>query len=536
MAWTTKFKKLGAQAKAEMRQRMDSWVNALSGLGTSRDKTTFTQPVLSPVLPPQTLEAIYHDDDIAARIVSAMPDECFREGFTVVNKSAQAEVNEYLQRNPHASPKDVAALTRQAMQKQPQDVQARANELQRDIDGFGTPQKFREAMTWGRLYGLGAILVGFNDGRDPWEPLDEENVQSIDYMTVLDKRDLTPWRWYADFQAPKFGDVAIYLMQPVGVYVDIVNTSQVLLVHESRMIRFGGELTSKRLRLANQGADYSVLQKAFRALQIVNDNWQSSSALLADASQAVFSIKGLIDMISTESTLMNERFAFMDMVRSTFRAIVLDAGDQDGPAETFTRVPTPFTGIPEMLEQSWTRLTAAARMPKQILLGEPPGGLNAGGTADANIRWWYDTVKATQKQNVQPQMERMLRAFAIAKGWNDPNDWSVVFPALWQLTAKEEADMHFSQAQADNLYITTGVATPEEIGLSRFGSGTYSLNTKIDTESRKRSMAATLATMEQEAANAQETAEDPAPTPGETAAQEQAAQKEPELPPRVNQT
>jgi len=44
-------------------------------------------------------------------------------------------------------------------------------------------------------------------------------VKNVETLTVFDKRDLTPWRWYADMMAPKFGDVAIYLCQPVAVYV-----------------------------------------------------------------------------------------------------------------------------------------------------------------------------------------------------------------------------------------------------------------------------------------------------------------------------
>jgi phage-related protein (TIGR01555 family) len=541
-SWAQKLLKLGNDAQAQFRTRMDGWANALTGLATNRDKTTYTVPFLPNPLTPIELEGMYHGDDIAARIVSAVPDEAFREGFTVISKAAQAEVNEFLDRNPSAKFDDLRTIARAAMKKESATVQQQANELQKACDTHGLVQKAREAMTWGRLYGLGAILIGADDGREPWEPLDREAVRSIDYMTVLDKRDLTPWRWYADVQAPKFSDVAIYLLQPVGVYVgapyDVFNTAQVLLVHESRMIRFGGELTSKRLRLGNQGTDYSVLQKCYRALQLVNDNWQSAAALLSDASQAVFKIRGLIQMIAANSDDMITRFQFMDLVRSTFRAILLDAGDQTGDAETFERVATPFEGIPQMLDATWTRASAAARMPKQILLGEPPGGLNAGGTADANVRWWYDTVRATQNQSIKPQIEYYLYLEATARNYPNPTDWSVLFPPLWQLTAKEEAEMHAAQSNADKNYADMGWLTPEEGALSRFGGGKFSLETKIDTATRKRTMATTLAAMEQEAANDLGRAQDPAPTPGLAAeAEAQTAQQPPEpIPPITNQS
>jgi uncharacterized protein len=529
---------LGA-ALSDMRARFDTWTNALSGLGTLRDKTTYTLPVLSPTLTPATLEAIYHDDDIAARIISALPDEAFREGFTVVSKSAARLGETFLQQNPSASKADAFDVVRGAMKRAPVSVQEQADELQAALDELGLKEKYREAMTWGRLYGLGAGLIGVDDGRETWEEVDWNAIRGIDYLTVLDKRDLTPWRWYTDPQAPKFSDVAIYLMQPVGVYLgapyDYTSPgAQVLLVHESRMIRFGGELTSKRLRLSNQGADYSVLQKAFRALQLTNDNWQSVAALLADASQGVFKIKGLIEMIAQQPDVMTSRFQFMDMARSVVRAILLDS---DG--EEFERVSSSLEGVAELLEQTWTRLAAAARMPKQILMGEPPKGLNAGGTADVNIRWWYDTVKSTQEHAVKPQIERILRMLATARGWDDPEDWSVVFPPLYQLTQVEQAQLHLSQAQADKLYVVDiGAATAEEIALSRWGSGKYSLETKIDVQSRKRTMALTLESMEQEAANAVDKALDPAPTPGVAAeaAHKASTETTEPVPPRVVET
>jgi len=465
--WTRRMLNNPVAKLSEMKSRLDSWVNLITGLNSARDKTTNTIPILDSALPQQFLEALYHGDDIANRIVSALPDECFREPWTIINRTQDPEEEETLQEQ--------------------------ASDLDSDMKRHGVREKLREAMTWGRLYGVGAVLIGADDGRDPWEPLDWRRVRSIDYLTVLDKRDLTPWRWYADPMSPKFSDVAIYLMQPVGVYVgmpyDVNPSAQLLLVHESRMIRFGGELTSKRMRLGNQGSDYSVLQRCYRALQLVNDNWQSAAALLADASQAVLTIKGLMDMITQQPDVMNTRFSLMDQTRSVMRMIMLDA---DG--EKFERVPSRFEGIPDMLEQTWKRLASAARMPLTVLMGMSPAGMNA--TGESDIRWWYDQIAATQEQVLKPQLEYLLRMFARARGYDNEQDWSVVFPPLWQMTAKETADLHFAQAQADNLYLTNGVLTPEEVALSRFGGGEYALEQQIDVESRRKIMATSLEQME----------------------------------------
>ena len=83
-----------------------------------------------------------------------------------------------------------------------------------------------------------------------------------------------------------------------------------------------------------------------------------------------------------------------------------------------------------------------------------------------------------------------------------------------------------------------GGHTPEEGALSRFGGGRFSLETKIDTATRKRTMATTLAAMEAEADNDLNRAQDPAPTPGLVAeAEAQTTQQTPEpIPPITNQS
>lgn len=485
--WTHKVLRAGAESAHSLRLRLDSWANALTGLNTNRDKTTAMLPYAEILLSPQLLESMYHTDDIAARIVSAIPDEALKKQWTVVSKASRDD---------------------EAME-----LEEKGAKIGAALDIMGARQKIREAVTWGRLYGLGAILIGVDDGKEPWEPLDWGAISAVRYLTVLDKRDLIPWRWYSSPREPKFGDVALYQMQPVGVFIgmpyDSAAENPIILVHESRLIRFGGELTSKRERLRNQGADYSVLQKCFRALQLTNNNWQSASALLADASQGVFKIKGLIDMISQQPDVMQSRMQVVDQMRSVVRGIVLDT------EEDFQRVATPFGGVPDLLEQTWKRLAAAARMPLTVLMGTSPGGLSA--TGESDMRWWYDQVASTQESVIKPELEYLLRIMATAMGENNAQDWTVVFAPLKQMNEKEQAELHLSQANSDNVYVQAGVLTPEEVALSRFGGGKYALETKIDVESRKRVMGLSLQQMEVDAEKDLDTAANPSKpvaTPG----------------------
>ena len=490
--WTRKVLDAGAQSAQALRLRLDSWANALTGLGTSRDKSAYTLPYVDALLTPQMLEVLFHTDDIASRMVSAVPDECFREDWHIVNTNL-LKTSDVMRKNGASLRERYDAVSNQAKAT---NAHERAAELEADLRKFGVRTKLREALTWGRLYGLGAILVGLDDGMNPSEEVDWGRIRGVQYLTCLDKRDLVPWQWYADVQAPKFGDVAVYQVQPVGVFVggmpyQYKGHNNLITVHESRLIRFGGELTSKREKLRNQGADYSILQKCFRALQLVNNNWQSAATLLSDASQGVFKIKGLIDMISSQPDTMTARMQLVDQMRSTLRAIILDADGED-----FKREATPFTGIPEMLDKTWERAASAARMPKSVLIGTASAGLNKG---DMEIRWWYDTIKGTIREVVIPEAEHVIRFFATARGYSDPEAWTVRFDPLWQMTQAEQADYELKIAQKDHIYIDDGVTMAEEIALSRLGSGSWSADTTIDVDTRKSILAARLAQAEKTA-------------------------------------
>lgn len=62
--------------------RLDSWYNALTGLGNSlRDKLQSTAFVAASRLTDEQLETLYHEEDMAARICEALPEEALRKGY-----------------------------------------------------------------------------------------------------------------------------------------------------------------------------------------------------------------------------------------------------------------------------------------------------------------------------------------------------------------------------------------------------------------------------------------------------------------------
>jgi phage-related protein (TIGR01555 family) len=400
------------------RPRADNWQNPLMGYGTSRDKLTagFHGGVCR--LSDWELSSLYYSDDIAAKLVEKRPEEAFRRGYKLCSKTDEEG----------------------------------AQELQKKGKALGLDAKMQEAFTWARAWG-GALLILGVDGGDPATPLEDEKARDIKFLNVVDRRFVAVRTWYSDPLKPNFGEAETYSIGSIN--------QQIAVIHESRVIRFDGPPVDPLKRRELGGWTYSVLQRPYDVMRVFATAFQAAGVLTSDASQAVFTIKGLFEMIaSKEKERLQTRMALVDMTRSAGRALLLDA---DG--EKFERVKTDFSGYPEMLDRLSARLAASVDMPVTILMGTSPGGQNA--TGESDFRHWYDSIASQQGKELTP---KLLRVYSIlARGMADGLE--VEWLPLYEPTDQERAQTSFTQAQADGIYIDKGVVIPEQVAIARFGSG-----------------------------------------------------------------
>jgi hypothetical protein len=117
------------------------------------------------------------------------------------------------------------------------------------------------------------------------------------------------------------------------------------------------------------------------------------------------------------------------------------------------------------------------------MLGTSPAGMDATGASD--IRFYYDRIASIQSLRVAPAIMRLCEILLACEGENpDKINYSVKFKPLWQPTEKEIAEAHFTQAQADAIYLDRDVVSSEEMALSRFGGDQFSFETRIDFDAR----------------------------------------------------
>lgn len=460
---------LSAAIRVAGGKRADGWQNILTGLGDpSRDKR-LAAGVFVDRLTYDELATLYRADPWAAKICDRVAKEMVRKGFEVHLENDGGEIDE-------------------------EAGDAVESDLFHRLD---VRTRFYDAERFARAYGGAGIFLGVVDrAKDASVPLDEDKVEEVKFLTVLDARELYPLSYYADPLSPSFGLPEYYRVRPaftgtgsappgVNMPKPLALTAQQMLpvVHESRILRFGGVVTNRWQLRETLGWGDPILQRVHDVLRDFGMTWNAAAYLVTDFSQAVATMKGIGEMIENgDDKSVQARMLAIEMMRSVARMVVMDEG------ETFERKATPLAGLSDILDRFFTLLASAADMPVTLLAGEAPAGLNATGASD--IRNWYDEVASQQVWRHEPLYRRLVTLLCKSKrgptGGQMPEKVEIVFNPLWQLTALEEAQRRASVAATDKTYIDAQVLDPAEVAIARYGGPRYSSEITIDIEARKK--------------------------------------------------
>ena len=438
--------------------RRDSvFVNETAGFTPDRDKSqawgirAFRLPLTDP-----ELETLYHHHPEARAIVRKPVEHAFRRGFDLRINADEGDAGDDQDR--------VAAVTEA-------------------LDALKAIERLRDADTWGRLYGGCLVILGADDGRAPNRPLDEKNLKRIRFLNVVDRSAVYIQQTYVDPTLPNFGEPELYRITARvtghGGRAFAVGT----VVHESRVLVFGGAPTSVQKKAQNGGWDLSVLDPVRDVLRDYEAAWRATGAMLHDKSLRVFLIQGIAGLLDSNredgKAGVNARMKIVDRMVSVVRGLVLDSDGED-----VKYIERSLVGVPEVIEKEALRLAGAADIMFTVLFGRSPAGMNATGVSDLQL--WDDKVEAHQRERVQPPLERLLRLLFLSKdgptGGREPEGWSIAWRPLRQMTEKEQAELRKIVADTDAVYITAQVVTPEQVALSRFGGEAWSMETTVDRD------------------------------------------------------
>ena len=413
----------------------DGWYNVLTGMGTrAYDKRKNTFIGMADRFDRQELTELYRGDGFGARVVDVPADDMVRAWFKVEGDSEGHIVQKT---------QDLAA------------------------------KKFiREALIWSRLFGGAIVLMLIDDGQDLDQPVNLEQIRSIKGLQVYDRWDVswTTSDLYNDPQEDKFGLPEIYK-------INNFTTATIFEVHETRLLKFEGELVPQFVKRENLGWGDSVINRVYERLRGLGDGYAGVEGLITEFIIGKLTIRNLQSLIGTKegTKQIQERLQIIDMSQHMLNTILLDE------KEEFERVSATGTqGLSKLLDQLVDSLAGVSGIPRVKLLGDQSKGL--GSEASGNIRFYYDDISADQEEKLQPELERLCLYIQLAKDGEfkgkELDNWTIVFNPLWQPTAKEEAETRKAVAETDKIYFEMGLSG-EVIIVSRFGGETYSTSTVI---------------------------------------------------------
>lgn len=533
---------------------LDGFRNELTGLGDPTRDKRFGGRTNGPSFDVVQLvgveaESRWRGSDLGARIVEDIPDAMTREGFEL---TVQPSEDDERADDAGDATRGLSPTRAAPMPTRDTSGQEIAEAVDKALLEMRALSLFRDALCYERAYGGSGVLIGADDSGGPradmrldadsakaigrptldaddprnlTQPLDETRIKSLRWLNVFRggfDGELSAYSYYDDPRSPRYGEPRIYALRSFTVPPAQVAPGELrapvrapmlptLWIHESRLLIFPGQTTSREQRVRNQGWGDSVFTRVDRVLADFDMSWSGVANLLQDWAQGVFKMKGLASLLASgdakKQGVIAQRSLALHMSRSIARVLMLDS------EEEFSRETTSLAGLSEVLQQFSLRLAAAADMPVTLLMGQAPSGLNATGASD--VRFFYDRIAAKQRERLLPHVRRLDRLVMLSKDGptrgQEPQKWAVVGRPLWQLTSLEEATLRKTQADTDAIYLAQGVVTPEEITASRFGGAAWSAETVIDFEGR-----AAMAAIEEPEAP-EPGADDPTAAPAATA-------------------
>jgi len=431
---------------------VDGYVNMLNKYGTSRDNSNAYQFQREFFVPDMQLTAQYESNGLFSKIIDKPAEEATKHGFNLGITTADTE-----------------------------------KVIVETLDNLDWEESAATAIKWCRLYG-GAIIVMFiDDGRGLDEPLNYRAIRGIDELRVFERAIVVPD--YASLytinpelssrvQKSKFGQPEYYLVS--SLYGSF-------RVHESRCLIFrNGHLPQNSFQTNYRYWGLPEYVRISKALQETITSHGYSVRLLERSVQAIYSMKGLADLLSTDSgedTIL-KRMQIIDMARGILNSIAIDADGENYDFKTIT-----FSGVKEVVDATCNMLSAVTDIPQTVLFGKSPTGLNA--TGESDFENFYNMVERIQKLqllgNIRTLVDIIIRGMMSNGKIDETPEVKIEFSPLWSQSETEKADVEHKKAQtthikaqAAQLYVDIGALGPSEVRKGLKAEGEFQVETLLD--------------------------------------------------------
>ncbi len=291
-------------------------------------------------------------------------------------------------------------------------------------------------------YGGGVLFADIDDGREPHEPLNENNVRKIWSFRPIE-------RFYAQ---PKSTEDLLGTErpgQPMHYKITIIGfrNSQSFDVHESRLIRYptydSDDVLGQGERPRRITWDVSTVQIIYDAVKRYGIGMQTGSGLLQGFLVDIFKVSNLKDIKDLEGFrgYLNTQWS----LRTSNNANVMGADD------SLERLGTPTQGLSEITQDQRRDIGMSTEIPVPILFSEESGTLG-GSTLAESEKVWFSKVSSNQVNRDQHMYRSMLKLVALEQNW-DIDDIGFKFNSLEYLSEIERAELEKLDAETASIYV-----------------------------------------------------------------------------------
>jgi 2'-5' RNA ligase len=357
-------------------------INALTGVGTQNDPAYFNGWST-----PRPLDERAHQgmgrNALIAQALGKLPNTATREGWRVqITEKSVAQPEEY------------------------------SDQIQAYESRLGIGSMTARAIFRGRQYGGAIVLLGVEDGRDFSEPVDWDNVQSVRWAVVVDKRDYDPHTLY-QATSNHYGKIETFRINDInGVLEDGLRYGTTINQYEALKLKYqaGGTMVVHASRVLHfPTPDYlSALDSLQDSLAGFFTAMSGISTAARESNIVVYKIKDwLAKALSSNAGLAHAHMTFVDKAKSVLKAWVIDKDLEDVQISSRS-----LGGVSQLPDPFMVWVAAALGIPVTVFWGVSPGGFGKG---ESERETWFDECRAFQKNILTPELTHIHALILVAK-------------------------------------------------------------------------------------------------------------------------
>ncbi len=406
--------------KTTLKHRYDSFFEGSTGRGGKRDKVHNIRPGLEDRIHPQTARLFYRTNGFIQNIVDSPAEDSTREWIKVkTNRDDDKNVNKI---------------------------------ILDELDRVESREAIRKLVSYSRLYNKGgAMFLGIKATAAQTatilkDPLPDQ-IRSLDYLNVMSESKFQIQVERDRPLHPGFGRAKRF-------------QAQGQTVHPSRIFWLVNNYNE------DDDIGVSIVQNILDAIKAQDSALWSANQFVFEMAIKVFKSPLVKDLNPSEIFEAVE-----DMSRVLSSQAMIGLADD----ETFEKVTGNIQGIKEVFDFIFENLAGLAKMPKSRIMGNAQGVITAG---QYDIINYYESVRRFQNNQIKPIINKLISIVikatkgkiveAIGIEGANSLDWSFEFNPLWVPDPKEQSEIDNKNALTDQIYITTGVLTVEEVRNKRF--------------------------------------------------------------------